>query len=101
MRDVQRDYMSEGDRNRILESEGNMPMEIAPLVVVFESCGLEESRSAFCLFFTLTTVSLNLSSSSDRTMIDVSQFKQAPPHMMGLLCGRHLPPRNNFMVLCL
>lgn len=58
---------------------------------MFSSVSLEESRSACRLSFTLTTVGLNLSCSSDRTMIDVSQFKQAPPLMMGLLRGRHLP----------
>lgn len=35
-------------------------------------------------------VSLNLSSSSDKAMIDMSQFKKAPPHMMELLCCRHI-----------
>lgn len=48
------------------------------------------ARSAIRLFFTLPTVGLHLSSSSDRTMIDVSQFKQAPPHMTGLRRGREL-----------
>lgn len=58
-------------------------------MVMFRFCGSEEFLTAF----TLATASLNLSSSSDRTMIDVSQFKQAPPLVMGLLCSRLLPQK--------
>lgn len=54
-----------------------------------DSTWSEEACSACCLLPTLPTASLNLSSSSDTTMIDVSQFK------------KDIFPRNNFMVLCL
>lgn len=57
------------------------------------------ARSAIRLFFTLSTVGLNLSSSSDRTMIDVSQFKQAPPHMTGLRRGRDLTQKQFYGAL--
>lgn len=54
-------------------------------VVIYHLCGSEDSRCAYDLFFTVMNVSLNLRSSSDRTMIDVSQFKKPSTHMMGLL----------------
>lgn len=69
---------------------GTVPSANEAFVIISYFCGSERSCSALCLFFRLLTVSLNLHSSSDRTMIDVSQFKIAPPHKQGCCDSRHL-----------
>lgn len=77
-----------------MESEGAIlslsPAPINALVIIYQLCASEQSCSALCLFFTLLTVSFNLHSLSDRTMIDVSRFKIAPPHKWGYCDSRHL-----------